>query len=379
MRSLIVALIIHLTVNVLFFLKSKWVFKDNIAIRTALLVLFSAELLFYFIGFFFFNYLPDNLVQVNRMLATSWMLFVIYASIVIFIIDLLYLIVKKERLSPSKLKNQSFKTRKIIWLSSVIFVTIVMSIGKYKFNNPVAQSVSINIDKRAGKYKSIRIVFAADMHLGYLINRDYARKYVDFILSQNPDLILLGGDIIDSHIEPVIKGNVDEELRRLHAPLGVFTCPGNHEYRFEMDDKIEWLNRAGIKVLRDSVLLIDNAFYIVGREDFVIKNRKSLKRLLNEQQVDLSKPVIVLNHTPNNLDEEVAAGTDLALYGHTHNGQVFPGNLITEAIFEKAHGYLQKDNTHIYVTSGIALVGPQYRIGTVSEIAVLDVSFIKSE
>ncbi len=172
---------------------------------------------------------------------------------------------------------------------------------------------------------------------------------------------------------------MNEELNRLHAPLGVFTCPGNHEYRFGAEEKIEWLNRAGIKVLRDSALLIDSAFYIVGREDLVIENRMSLKELLSEQQVDLSKPVIVLNHTPNNLDEEVSAGADLALYGHTHHGQVFPGNLVTQSIFEKAHGYLQKENTHIYVTSGIALVGPQYRIGTVSEILVLDVSFGKSE
>ncbi len=200
MRSLILALIIHLTVNVLFFLKSRWVFKDNIAIRTALLVLFSAELLFYLIGFFFFNHLPPGLVHANRMLATSWMLFVIYSSSVIFIIDLIYLIVRKELFSPKKLMNQSSKTRKIIWLFSVIFVAVVMSIGKYKFNNPVAQSVNITIDKSAGKYESIRIVFAADMHMGYLINRDYVRKYVDFILAQNPDLILFGGDLIDSHI-----------------------------------------------------------------------------------------------------------------------------------------------------------------------------------
>lgn len=379
MRSLILALIIHLTVNVLFFLKSRWVFKDNRAIRLTLLILFSAELLFYLIGFFFYNHLPAGLVHANRMLATSWMLFVIYSSSVILIVDLIYLIVRKELFSLAKLKKQSPKTRKIIWLFSVIFVTIVMSIGKYRFNNPIAQSVNINIVKSAGDFDSVRIVFAADMHLGYLINRDYARKYVDFILAQNPDLILFGGDIIDSHIEPILKGNMDEELSRLHAPLGVFTCPGNHEYRFDSEEKIEWLNRTGIKVLRDSALLIDSAFYIVGREDLVIKNRMSLKELLNKQQVDLSKPVIVLNHTPNNLEEEVSAGADLALYGHTHHGQVFPGNLITESIFENAHGYLQKDNTHIYVTSGIGLVGPQYRIGTLSEIVVMDVSFIKRE
>ncbi|MDD2512259.1 MAG: hypothetical protein PHS71_03290 [Proteiniphilum sp.] len=133
-------------------------------------------------------------------------------------------------------------------------------------------------------------------------------------MAQQADLILFVGDIFDSQIETVLRQGMDQELRRLSAPLGVYTCTGNHEYRYDSEQKIKLLNDAGI---------------------------------------------------------------DIALYGHTHHGQVFPGNLITDCMFEVAHGYRRKGNTHVYVTSGLGLVGPQYRIGTVSEMVLLTVHFGK--
>ncbi len=115
------------------------------------------------------------------------------------------------------------------------------------------------------------------------------------------------------------------------------------------------------------------------------------------QGVDRQYPVIVMNHEPHRLQEEVAAGADIALYGHTHNGQFFPNNVIMAVssmiynsgilpesisskmrfMYEIPYGYKKKGDTHIYVSSGLGLAGPQYRIGTVSEIVVLNVNFSK--
>ncbi len=247
--------------------------------------------------------------------------------------------------------------------------------GRYRFLHPVVQQVSITTHKTAEKMDSVRIAMIGDLHLGYMINRKHTKRFVDLIMAQQPDLILFVGDIIDGHIEPILQQRMDEELARLHAPLGVFSCTGNHEYRYDAEEKISLLNNAGITILRDSAVLINNSFYIVGREDKVIPTRKLLKEILVDQSVEMSKPVIVLNHTPDNLDEEVDAGADIALYGHTHHGQAFPGNIATEMTFEVAHGYKKKGDTHVYVTSGIGLVGPQYRIGTVSEMVMLNVKF----
>lgn len=128
-------------------------------------------------------------------------------------------------------------------------------------------------------------------------------------------------------------------------------------------------------MLRDSAVLIDSAFYIVGREDYKAPQRKPLEQILREQRVNTALPIIVLKHNPIDLNEEVCAGVDIALYGHTHRGQSFPANLITDLIFEVSHGYKKKGDTHIFVTSGLGLAGSQHRIGTQSEIVILNVKF----
>ena len=251
-----------------------------------------------------------------------------------------------------------------------------MYIGSRNFRYPTVTQQEITINKSAGDISTMRIVALSDLHLGYLIDRRYAKLYVDMIMEQEPDLVLFMGDIIDAEIDPIINQKIEEEFLRLNPPLGVYGCTGNHEYRYQSETKINWLNDiANIKMIRDSAVLINNSFYIVGREDWVYPGRTNLKAIIEKESVDTTLPMIVLNHTPDNLDEEMENGADLALYGHTHDGQIFPFNILTRIIFEVSHGYKQKGNTHVFVSSGVGLSGPQYRIGTKSEIVVLDVTF----
>ena len=377
MRSLIVALIIHFTLNVLVFLKGWDVFKTQKLLRMFWTVIFVFELLVYLTGFAFYRHLPPEIIHPIRMMGTSWMLFLLYLGGLVLTGDFLYLVFRKKITRPKELLDQPGKMKLTLFLSSVAVVILTLSYGSYKFNHPEVRQVDIQVGKSAGKMDSVRIAMVGDLHLGYLINRNDAKRMVDLIMEQKPDLILFVGDILDSRLDPVQEQRMDEELRRLHARLGVYSCTGNHEYRYEAEQKIQWLNRAGISMLRDSAVLIDSAFYVVGREDVVFPERVPLSEILNRQNVNRFKPVIVLNHSPNDLDEEVNAGADIALYGHTHHGQAFPGNIATRLVFEVAYGYARKGDTHIYVTSGLGLAGPQYRIGTVSEVAVLNVKFEK--
>ncbi len=375
MRSLIIAFVFHFTLNILIFLKGWDAFKGRKIWQIALSVIFGLELLIYSIGFALFKFLPEDIVHSIRIMGTSWMFFLLYVGGFYLVIDLFYLIWKRQLLKPAKLALQRQLIKRSVFLTSALLVIGIMAYGSFQFKNPVVQQVEMHVKKPAGDFDSLRIAVAGDMHLGYMINRDYARKYVDLIMAQQPDLILFVGDIVDSHIAPLVNGKMDEELKRLDAPLGIYSCIGNHEHRFEGEEKIRWLSDAGITMLRDSAVFIDSAFYVVGRDDEIIESRLELSHLFAQQKIDLSKPVIVLNHSPSNLAEEANAGTDIALYGHTHHGQSFPGNIATEMVFEVAHGYKKKQNTHVYVTSGIGLVGPQYRVGTVSEIVVLNVKF----
>ena len=128
-------------------------------------------------------------------------------------------------------------------------------------------------------------------------------------------------------------------------------------------------------VLRDTTVLIDSAFYIVGREDDKYIHRKKLEELV--ENVDKSLPIIMMNHEPHDIYEASRNDIDLAFYGHTHNGQFFPNNIAVKFIWDLPYGYKQIKDSQVYVSSGLGLAGPQYRIGTKSEVVVFDVSFQK--
>jgi predicted MPP superfamily phosphohydrolase len=219
--------------------------------------------------------------------------------------------------------------------------------------------------------RPLTIVAASDIHLGTIVGRRRFERIVDAIDDLQPDLILLPGDIVDEDLAPVIRANLGEHLRALHAPMGVYAITGNHEYIGGVEAAVAYLREHGITVLRDSSVVLDGGLTLVGREDRSVvtmagKTRKGLKELMGG--VDSSRPVILMDHQPFHLEEAVEAGVDLQLSGHTHHGQLWPLNLITRAVYEVSWGYLRKGKTHIYVSSGIGSWGPPVRTGNHPEL-----------
>jgi len=135
---------------------------------------------------------------------------------------------------------------------------------------------------------------------------------------------------------------------------------GNHEYITGVEGAVKFISSSGISLLRDRAVKINNSFYLVGREDRSAGNRfkegKTLRGILSGLDPDC--PVILLDHQPARIDEAVEAGVDLLLCGHTHNGQLFPLNLITGAVYKVSNGYERIGETQIYVTSGVGTSGP---------------------
>jgi hypothetical protein len=135
----------------------------------------------------------------------------------------------------------------------------------------------------------------------------------------------------------------------------------------------------GIKVLRDKAINVENAFYVIGREDrngnnFSGKRRKSLSDLLTTCSENL--PKILLDHTPVQLNDAVKNKIDLQLSGHTHNGQMFPLNFITKMIYEISWGYLKNELTQFYVSSGVGTWGPPIKLASDAEIVNIRIKFI---
>lgn len=380
MRVFFKTIFVHVLVNLYVFWWGWKILPDRKYIRIPFILFFVLELFVYLVGFFASDYLPTSILNNIMWLGTSWVIFVAFLAVFLLGYDFLRFINKKViRLFRQRIDLESKKLRLTYFLTIIVFVFCVMVYGNYNFRHPAVTEMTLEVDKES-KLDNLRIVMVSDVHAGLLIDKKILNMYVDRIMEQDPDLILLVGDIIDYDLKSVTNQNMQEEFKRLKAPYGVYGSTGNHEYirlsEEENYNKIDWLTeKSGITMLRDSAIMVDSTIYIVGREDDKQPNRKPLSQILDN--VNKNYPVIVMNHEPNDLKEEANNNVDIALYGHTHNGQVFPWNFVIALNYELSYGYKKKDNTHMYVSSGLGLAGPQYRIGTKSEIVVLNVKFRK--
>jgi uncharacterized protein len=318
-------------------------------------------LLTMFGGLFLEHKLSPGLAKTITFTGYTFLIIVIYMLFSFLLTDLVRLANHLFHFAPADMMS----IRQ--WAAGISMMVIVaaMGIGNYRFNHPKLVQLSLSVEHPV-QHRDIRIVMASDIHLGSSIDKKRLHQYVQLLNARKPDLILLAGDITDRSIGPVTEQRMMEELSTLKAPMGVYAISGNHEFYSGVPDEIaNYLRASGITVLHDSVALIDSSLYIVGRDDRTNRDRKPLAELV--KGLNPALPKILLDHQPYGLEEASANGIDLQLSGHTHSGQFFPGNLFVNAMFELGHGYLKKGKTHYYVSSGLGIWGPQYRIGTQSE------------
>ena len=250
------------------------------------------------------------------------------------------------------------------WSAAAIFVVVfgVFLYGNIRYNNKVRVSLDLPTDKPlAHDYK---IVMLSDLHIGYHNPRKELARWVDLVNAEQPDFVLIAGDIIDGSMRPLIEERMAEEFRRLQAP--VYACLGNHEYFSGSAEAQQFYRDAGIRLLIDECAVIDSSIVIIGRDDRMNRRRKPLSTF----HLPLSTFSILLDHQPYNLDRAEKAGIDFQLSGHTHRGQVWPISWITDHIYECSWGCYQRGKTRYYVSSGIGLWGGKFRIGTQSEYVV---------
>ncbi len=281
----------------------------------------------------------------------------------------------------------------------------------------------------------IKIVAISDIHLGYGTGRWLTRRYIKKINAQKPDMVLIAGDLIDNSTKPVAHRQLHLELNKIEAPMGIYMTPGNHEYISGIAECKKLLAQTKVQLLQDSIITIPlNETYcgtnvansktylqIIGRDDRSNRNRKSLEELLelagkerdntfetsttsstgttNSTSMQISSDTttntahesipacaakntsfttsytIVLDHQPYNLAHTDSLDIEIQISGHTHRGQIWPLNLLTDKLYEQSHGYRKWPHSHIWVSSGLSLWGPPFRIGTRSEIGVMKVRY----
>jgi predicted MPP superfamily phosphohydrolase len=327
----------------------------------------------FFISFLAGDLLPVWMTSFLYKVGTAWFFILLYFLIVMLVKDLFGLTNRLFHFMPSDAITRYTKENWVGLGFMVGFITLLMICGYLKYQWKVRVELPVQIYKTLGdstSVKPLRIVAISDLHLGYGIGKKEFEGWVNTINAENPDIVLIAGDIIDNSVRPLNEGNFAESFHKIKAPLGIYACLGNHEFISGLKNSLDFYEKADIHLLRDTAELVNNSFYVIGRDDRSNEWRKPLNVLVDS--LDKSKPLILLDHQPYNLEETEAYGIDLQISGHTHQGQVWPISAITNAIYEKDHGFVKKGNANIYVSSGIGIWGGKFRIGTQSEYVVID-------
>ena len=306
-------------------------------------------------------------------LGAFWLAAMVYFLIAVVAIDLVHLLDRFVPVVPGDLSAVTVTTLVL----SLVLATVIA--GHVNALTPRIKTLEWNIAKPGGQLQGLSIAVVSDIHLGTIVCKARLERIVARINALTPDLVLLPGDVVDEDLGPVIKQNLGETLRKIQTRYGVIAVTGNHEYIGGVEAACAYLGEHGVTVLRDASTMIAGSVYIVGREDRAIgqfsgKKRKPLEELMTS--VDTSRPIILMDHQPFKLEEGERNRVDVQLSGHTHHGQLWPFNYITQRIYEVSWGYKKKGGTHVYVSSGVGTWGPPVRTGNRPEIVHLKLTFV---
>ena len=300
-----------------------------------------------------------------------------YATAVVVGVNVLrYLDVRTLKLyaSARPAVKQGAKVIAFIATLAVFFTTMVIGHRNVRYPRVMYQKYTVKrlVPEGAQPEKRMRLVFFSDLHIGEAMTPDYIARAVKLIQDQQPDLILCGGDFIDHRAVYAYDPRVMASLRSLHAPMGVYYVLGNHEYRDDLEANIRWVSEVGGTLLRDSIAFPGNGpLTLIGRDDWVNGNRKPFEVIANEAD-PLRGPVILMEHTPASIDSIGDSPVDLILCGHTHGGQIWPGQLMVWWRYGMVSGTRPVGEREVCISSGIGSAGATYRVGTRSEIRVYD-------
>jgi predicted MPP superfamily phosphohydrolase len=304
-----------------------------------------------------------------------WMGFMLYSFLFLLLSDIIGLGLRIPGIISA---GNIHEYRKWAFLSSSILSLLLIAGGFVNAVIPVVKKYNITINKSAGEVKTLRIAAVSDIHLGSVIRKRSMKKLSGILESIHPDVVFLLGDIVDGELGPVLRGDLLQYFVDPHSRDGLYAITGNHEFIGGAKRTIPYIESKGIRVLKDEIIVLPGGIQVIGRLDrdsfrFYAKERKSLEELTGN--IDHSKPIILLDHQPLHLDETMKYGIDLQLSGHTHNGQMWPLNYLTHALYELSYGYKKKGDSNIIVSSGFGLWGPRIRSGSRSEILMIDIVF----
>jgi len=318
------------------------------------------------------TYLPGYLASPLMYVGIYYFAIMSYLIIIFPIIDIVRLANRRYSFLP---KGQNAYNN--IGFNTTIFLGIgliaILVYGTWSSRSTYVKAYEVNIGKNL-KQQDLNIALISDIHLGDYMDIKRLKALVSEVNELKPDIVLIAGDLVDSSIRPFVKNEMAKEVGNLKSRFGTYFAFGNHDLGEKSEELAKLLKAEGVKVLKDDFELVDNSFYVVGRDDVAVSRtggkRKDLKDIIST--VDKSKPIILIEHNPKSLKEAISEKIDLQVSGHTHKGQFFPYNLFTNRSYDMVYGYETMEDFNIVVSSGFGIWGPPIRIGSRSEIVQIN-------
>jgi len=297
--------------------------------------------------------------------------FYLYLFLSVLLYDLFLLLNLLARILPVETRK-SFSFRLYTLSSMIICSVAVVVAGAINLNTIRVSGYQIEVPRRNTNIDHLRVAFVADFHIEQNTDPHFVQQFVRKVSAVKPDLLLYGGDLIEGDRENETTETIESALKSIQTKYGIYGVPGNHEFN-RRHETGNFYRKAGITLLCDTIVRIENAFYLAGRFDERLRQRKTISVILGSNTSDL--PIILMDHRPTQLQEVSQTAVDVQFSGHTHNGQLFPINLILHSIYELSWGYQKIRNTHFFVTSGLRLWGPPVKTAGKSEIMLVDIRF----
>lgn len=365
-------------VNYYIFLRGYQALGSGKRLRLAYTVVFWLLAVSYIAGTILKEDWPSAASMILVWVGSFWLGALLYFFLFVVLFDFIRLINKFAPIIPKRLQENPFVFKRYLFGGVLLFVVLLLTAGYFNAKNPVVRNLSITLPFEGEEPSDISMLVISDIHMGPKIGIGRLNKMVDLANSQNPDVVLLAGDIIDEDITFLKRKGMGKVLSNLRASYGVFGVMGNHEYISEGEDAYAFLTSNKVTMLRDTAVKVRNSSYLIGREDFQKRNFAGADRQDISQLMRLTSsgfPVVVLDHQPFHPELAARAGAHLMISGHTHHGQLWPLNFITRAVYTLSFGHKIVEGMHLVVSNGIGTWGPPVRIGNRPEMVLISVSF----
>ena len=333
--------------------KSRWV-KLTLILLTLLLVVASCQVM--------------NFVSI----------IVLHVFFIGLIIQLLNIPIK--RIFRKKYDDSVWKKIYGSGILPILLSAIVLVAGYFNLHNVVATNYTINTQKSI-RAEGYRVALIADVHFGVSLSAQELKEKCAEISAQNVDIVVLCGDIVDNSTTEQEMHLVFDALGSIKSNYGVYYVYGNHDRPMRMLSSEysaqaleQAIERSGITILRDEKIEINGELVLIGREDKSEQGRQELSEIVSD--ADKNNFILVADHQPNQYAQNMQAGVDLVVSGHTHGGQLFPLNIVFEVfgINDGVYGvYELSDNTRALVTSGFAGWSYPFKNAAPAEYVIVDI------